>query len=215
MDADEVPLSQRGRRLLWFDHRLWHCRCTKVLDNGDLRKYWRCQQQGCCASLSTDHDIETELQVNEPITRINHIEFCKGDEHLLEKHLAIQRFKLRSASSNPNHSENWRRLANELDSVDANLINLVGTKRQMQHVAHYQHRKNQPKIRRIAAHQTFPREYSLTRRNEQFLLYIGIDENWLPPNDYELFFSRGRPFGHRRRKQKDYCICSIWNRGRL
>lgn len=123
-----------------------------------------------------------------PIMKQGHFAYCQGDQYWLHKHLAMQRFKQRSSSANPSHSENWRLLAEELDSMYPDLINQVGTRRQLQHIAHYHHRRNQPKIRKLAAYQTFPGEYSLTRDSQQFLLYNWIENHWLPSDDeYEVF----------------------------
>ena len=188
MEINEVPLSQRGHPLLWFDNRLWHCKFKKRLQNEFIRKYWHCREQGCSATATTDHRMDqNEQQIDDPRIGSPHAEFCQGDQHLIHKHLALQRFKQRSAAANPCHSENWRRLADELEIIDRDLINQVGNKRQLQHIAHYHHRRNQPKIRRVAAFQSFPGDYSLTWDNRQFLLYIGIDHYWLDADDYVSF----------------------------
>lgn len=187
MIQGEIPLSQRGERLLWLDDRLWHCKNKIRLENGNHRMYWKCREQGCSATATTDLIEGDENFNNNPAITSEHSALCKGSILTLHKHLALQRFKSRSASANPNHSENWNRLADELDLVDRNLINEVGTKRQLHHIAHYHHRKNQPKRRKIAAYQSFPGEYSLTWDNRQLLLYIGVDQHWLPPDDYASF----------------------------
>ena len=38
MNWNEIPVSQRGRPLVWSENRLWHCRFAKRLLNGNIRR---------------------------------------------------------------------------------------------------------------------------------------------------------------------------------
>ena len=133
--------------------RLGLCwRRTNLNNLNILRNGWRYCKQGCTASATTDNFPEDDDSTNgDP--KINQVHFansyCRGDQHWLRRHLALQRFKQRSATANPAHSENWRLLAEELDR---DLINQMRTRGQLQHLAHYHHRRNQPKIRKKWPH---------------------------------------------------------------
>jgi hypothetical protein len=70
----DIPLSERGNPLLWYNNRLYVKGTTKMLANKRRRVFWLCKHIGCKGNVTkTETGVETELYGE-----------TKGKEHLVK-----------------------------------------------------------------------------------------------------------------------------------